>query len=255
MDTVGIDQSRLPRHIAIIMDGNGRWAESRGLFRIEGHCRGESIAHEVVEACGELGIGHLTLYTFSAENWRRSGEEVQALMHLIETVARRQIEGLHRRGVRVNVLGRLHELPCSLREELERDMALTRHNCGLRLNLAINYGGRAEIADAARRLAERVARGELLPAEINEERLREELYDPTLPDPDLLIRTGGEMRISNFLLWEIAYSEIWVTQTLWPDFGAAELLQAIRDYQARERRFGAVPSRGEPVGAGAGLLL
>jgi len=234
------DSARMPRHVAIIMDGNGRWARQRGLPRVEGHRRGEASVHTAVEYCGEHGIEHLTLYTFSAENWRRSQDEVGSLMRLIEIVARKQIGELHRKGVRLRVLGRLHELPLSLQRELEHDMALTRENTGLNLNLAINYGGRAEIADAARRLAERVAAGTLRPSEVTEEALRRELYYPEMPDPDLVIRTGGEMRLSNFLLWQAAYSEIWVTPTLWPDFGRADLADAVRWYQARERRFGAV---------------
>jgi len=236
----GLEPERLPRHVAVIMDGNGRWANQRGLPRVEGHRRGELAVREVVECCGELGIEHLTLYTFSAENWRRSEDEVQALMRLIEFVARKEIHDLHRKGVRLRVLGRLHELPPSLQDELERDINLTRENTGLNLNLAINYGGRAEIVDAARRLAEEVRRGRLEPAEIDEEALARELYYPGLPDPDLLIRTGGEMRISNFLLWQVAYSELWVTPTLWPDFHRAELVEALRAFQNRERRFGAV---------------
>lgn len=240
MQVEGLDQTRIPRHIAIIMDGNGRWARKRGFPRVEGHRRGERTVRQIVEACGNLGVEHLTLYTFSAENWRRSEEEVKALMGLIEFVARKEIKELHRKGVRVNVLGRLHELPLSLQDELYRDMALTRENTGMTVNLAINYGGRAEIVDATRRVAERVKLGLLDPSEITEETIARELYAPNLPDPDLLIRTGGEMRLSNFLLWESAYSEIWVTQTLWPDFSPADLHAAIRDYQSRERRFGAV---------------
>ena len=247
MQPDGLDRDRLPQHVAVIMDGNGRWARQRGLPRVEGHRHGEEAVREIVQACGELGIPYLTLYTFSAENWRRSEEEVQGLLYLIETVARRRIRELHEQGVRVQVLGRLHELPPSLRDELERDMALTRHNRRLQLNLALNYGGRAEIVDAVRRLAERVRRGELAPGEIDERAIASELYDPSLPDPDLLIRTGGEMRVSNFLLWEIAYSEIWVTPTLWPDFTRAELLRALADYQTRQRRFGAVPDDASDV--------
>ncbi|MFN3649882.1 MAG: isoprenyl transferase [Armatimonadota bacterium] len=235
-----LDPARMPRHVAIIMDGNGRWAQQRGLPRIEGHRRGENSVREVVECCGRLGIAHLTLYTFSTENWRRSQEEVGFLMRLIETVARKEIAELHRKNVRVQVLGRLHELPGSLEAELRRGIALTRENTGLNLNLAINYGGRAEIVDAARRLVERARMGLVQPEEITEESLAREMYDPELPDPDLLIRTGDEMRLSNFLLWQSAYSELWVTDTLWPDFGAETLKQGIRSYQARERRFGGV---------------
>lgn len=249
MEAVDLDRTRLPRHIAVIMDGNGRWARGRGLPRVEGHRRGEHTVREIVEACGQLGVEYLTLYTFSAENWRRSEDEVRALMYLIEVVARKEIRELHRKGVRLRVLGRLHELPPSLQDELRRDVELTRENTGLNLNLALNYGGRAEIVDAARRLAEQVQQGRLQPSDITEEALARELYCPEMPDPDLLIRTGGEMRISNFLLWQAAYSELWVTPTLWPDFGRAELVEAIRAFQNRERRFGGVVE-GELAAAG-----
>jgi undecaprenyl diphosphate synthase len=235
-----IDPLRIPRHIAVIMDGNGRWARQRGLPRVEGHRRGEFSVRDIVESCGEIGVEHLTLYTFSAENWRRSQEEVGALMRLIEVVARKEIGELHRKGVRLRILGRLNELPKSLQDELYRDMSLTRENTGLNLNLAINYGGRAEIVDATRRLAERVSLGLLRPSEIDEAAIARELYYPEMPDPDLVIRTGGEVRLSNFLLWQAAYAEIWVTPVLWPDFRRAHLEEAIRDYQSRERRFGGV---------------
>jgi undecaprenyl diphosphate synthase len=243
MPTPSIDKHRLPRHIAVTMDGNGRWATRRGLPRSEGHRQGDRAVRTVIEACGDLGIDYLTLYTFSTENWRRSEEEVQTLLALIEFVARREIQELHEKGVRVRVLGRMHELPDSLREELERDIALTRGNEGLNLNLAINYGGRAEIVDAVRALAERARRGELHPEAIDETTVAGALYQPGMPDPDLLIRTAGENRISNFLLWQLAYAEIHVTPTLWPDFGREELEAAIADFQARQRKFGAVPCK------------
>jgi undecaprenyl diphosphate synthase len=252
MTTDNLDANAIPRHIAIIMDGNGRWAKRRGLPRIEGHRRGDRSVRSAIEACGELGVEYLTLYTFSAENWRRSADEVQGIMWLIENVARREIRELHQKGVRLRVLGRVDELPPSLRDELRRDEEMTAGNTGLNLNLALNYGGRAEIVDATRRVAARVLRGELQPEEITEATLAAELYYPEMPDPDLLIRTGGEMRVSNYLLWQIAYSEIWVTETLWPEFGRDELLDAIRDFQRRQRRFGAVPDEAtSAVGAGA----
>jgi undecaprenyl diphosphate synthase len=238
----GFDTEHVPRHIAIIMDGNGRWAQRQGLPRVEGHRQGDTSVGEMIEACRDWGVQYLTLYIFSVENWRRSDDEVQALMLLIELVARREIDTLHRKQVRLHVQGRLDEVPDSLREELERDCARTRDNQGLNLILAINYGGRREIVDAARAMARRVAAGELRPEEINEELFAGSLYLPEVPDPDLLIRTGGEMRISNFLLWEIAYSELYVTPTLWPDFRRPHLAEAIREYQQRERRFGAVPA-------------
>lgn len=236
-----LDRERMPRHIAIIMDGNGRWARSRGLPRIEGHRQGDTSVGEVIEACRDWGIQYLTLYTFSMENWRRSEEEVQALMLLIELVARREIDTLHQKDVRVRVMGRLDELPASLREELERDCERTRNNRGLNLILALNYGSRREIVDAARALAREAAAGRLRPEEINEARFAEALYLPGIPDPDLLIRTGGEMRVSNFLLWQAAYAELYVTPVLWPDFRRPHLAEAIQEFQQRERRFGAVP--------------
>jgi undecaprenyl diphosphate synthase len=235
------DADRVPRHIAIIMDGNGRWARQRGLPRVEGHRQGDTSVGEMIEACRDWGVQYLTLYTFSAENWRRSDEEVQALMLLIELVARREIDTLDAKDVRIHVMGRLDEVPDSLRAELQRDCDRTRENRGLNLILAINYGGRREIVDAARTLAQRVADGRLQPAEIDEQQFAGSLYLPGIPDPDLLIRTGGEMRISNFLLWELAYSELYVSPVLWPDFRRDHLAEAIREYQHRERRFGAVP--------------
>lgn len=249
MPTPSIDPQRMPRHIAITMDGNGRWATQRGLSRSEGHRQGDRAVRAVIEECGELGVEYLTLYTFSTENWRRSPDEVQALLMLIEIVARREIQELHEKGVRVRVIGRFHELPASLQRELQRDMDLTRENTGLNLNLAINYGGRAELVDAARELAERAQRGELDPAAIDEEMLAGALYQPGMPDPDLLIRTAGDLRISNFLLWQLAYAEIHVTPTLWPDFSRDHLLEAIADFQARQRKFGAVPAVTAAVGA------
>ncbi len=230
----------LPRHIAVIMDGNGRWAQLRGFPRVEGHRRGERTVRDVVEACGELGVEFLTLYTFSAENWRRPEEEVRALMGLLELVARKEIAALHRSGVRLRLMGRDQDLPPSLQEELRRGVELTRENTGLTLTLALNYGGRAEIVDAARRLAEKVRDGSMSVEQISEASLSRELYCPDLPDPDLLIRTGGEVRLSNFLLWQCAYSEIWVTPIYWPDFTRNDLMEAIRAYQQRERRFGGV---------------
>jgi undecaprenyl diphosphate synthase len=238
---VEFDPQRVPRHIAIIMDGNGRWARLRSLPRIEGHRQGDTSVGEMIDACRDWGVQYLTLYIFSMENWRRSEEEVQALMFLIELVAHREIDTLDERDVRLRLMGRVEELPESLREELERDCDRTRDNQGLNLILAINYSGRQEIVDAARDLARQVAGGKLQPEEIDEERFSRSLYLPDAPDPDLLIRTGGDQRISNFLLWELAYAELYVTPVLWPDFRRPHLAEAIREYQQRERRFGAVP--------------
>jgi undecaprenyl diphosphate synthase len=233
----------LPHHVAIIMDGNGRWASKRGLPRIAGHHQGATAVRHIVEACDDIGIGALTLYTFSAENWRRPHAEVTGLMFLIESIIRKEIRELNARGARVRIIGRKQDLPQTLQDELERDIQFTSQNSGLALNLALNYGGRTEIVDAARSLAEQVKAGLLTPDEITEDRFRQELYAPDLPDPDLLIRTGGDLRVSNFLLWQIAYSEIWVTDTFWPDFGREEFFGALGAYQARERRFGALNDR------------
>jgi undecaprenyl diphosphate synthase len=223
------------------MDGNGRWARRRGLPRIEGHRQGDTSVGEMIDACRDWGVKYLTLYIFSMENWRRSEEEVRALMMLIEMVAHREIDTLDERDVRLHLMGRVAELPTSLREELQRDCERTRNNGGLNLILAINYSGRQEIVDAARELARQTSEGKLHPEEIDEARFARSLYLPEAPDPDLLIRTGGDQRISNFLLWEVAYSELYVTPVLWPDFRRAHLAEAIHDYQQRERRFGAVP--------------
>lgn len=231
-----VDLSRLPRHVAIITDGNGRWATERGLHRNFGHAQGYEALKGTVDLCGRLGIRYLTTYSFSSENWRRSTEEVSGLMSLIEHAAREQIENLHRENVRFRIIGRLDDLPDSLRAELERDMALTKDNTGLTFTLAINYGGRAELVDAARSLL----RSGVAAEDVTEDALESHLYTAGTPDPDLLIRTAGEQRISNFLLWQIAYAEIHVTNVLWPDFSDGDLLKAVLDYQKRTRRFGGV---------------
>jgi undecaprenyl diphosphate synthase len=234
----GVDLGRLPRHIAIIMDGNGRWAQERGLDRVEGHYEGANATKRAVKACHELGVGVLTVYSFSTENWKRPPEEVAALMALMEWRLAQEIDELVETNVVFRVSGRLHELPESFQEEIRRAMERTKDNTGLIFNPAINYGGRAEIVDAARALAARCARGEIAPEDIDERLFAQHLYAPDLPDPDLLIRTGGEMRISNFLTWETAYTEFVVLPVLWPDFDVEHLLEAILQYQRRERRFG-----------------
>ncbi len=235
-----LDPARLPAHVAIIMDGNGRWAGAKGQDRLFGHWQGYRTLKEIVYAADELGIQHLTVFGFSTENWRRPEAEVGGLMHLMQAAMQAEIEELVQNRVRIHVSGRLQELPGSLRETFESAVQRTADCTSMTFNLAINYGGRAEIADAARSLAEAVERGEITPDEITEESLSARMYAPDLPDPDLLIRTAGEMRISNFLLWGIAYSEIWVTPTLWPDFTPALLVDALEDYQKRTRKFGAV---------------
>jgi len=238
------DVAHAPQHVAIIMDGNGRWARRRGLPRVAGHRAGADNVRTIVEACPNLGVKYLTLYTFSVENWKRPRAEVRALMALLGRVLRREAAELHAQGVRVGAIGRLHELPAPVQRILQEVMDLTRGNTTLRLTLALNYGGRAEITDACRQIARRVAAGETAPEEISEDTISRHLYAPDLPDPDLLIRTAGEMRVSNYLLWEIAYSEFWVTDTLWPDFHAPHLLEALVAYQGRVRKFGGLVEPG-----------
>jgi undecaprenyl diphosphate synthase len=228
----------LPGHIAIIMDGNGRWAKKRHRPRIIGHHAGAEPVRKCVRICARLGLSHLTLYTFSIENWTRPRTEVVGLMAFLEEVLRREVLELNENNVRLNAIGRLDALPASTRRTLDRSIEQLSKNTGVVLTLCLSYGGRAEIVDATRRVSERVAGGELKAGEIDENTIRDALYDPALPDPDLLIRTSGEMRVSNFLLWQIAYSEIWVTDVLWPDFTEIHLLDAIDDYMKRERRYG-----------------
>jgi undecaprenyl diphosphate synthase len=230
----------LPAHIAIIMDGNGRWAKQRGLPRIAGHREGINSVREVVRTAGELGVKVLTLYVFSAENWRRPRREIGALMRLLSETTRREIAGLMENNVKLKIIGRLEEVAPAARRMLTEAMDQTKNNTGLVLNLAINYGGRTELVDAVRRLFGEIQAGQLKQEAVDEELFGKYLYTGELPDPDLLIRTSGEMRISNFLLWQIAYTEIYVTEVLWPDFRREQFYRAILDYQSRERRFGGV---------------
>ncbi len=235
----------VPAHIAIIMDGNGRWAEQHGLSRLDGHLQGRNAARRVVEACGSLGVEVLSLYAFSAQNWQRPIPEVEGLMELIETALREELQALVVNNVRFVASGRREELPRSLGRVLDEVEENTAGNRGLTLNLLVNYGGRAEIIDATRALAQRVEAGDISPADIDERLFADHLYAPDLPDPDLIIRPGGEMRISNFLLWEIAYAELVVMPVLWPDFSATHLIDAIKEYNTRQRRFGRVPEGDE----------
>jgi undecaprenyl diphosphate synthase len=235
-----LDASRLPRHVAIIMDGNRRWARRRGLPVLQGHRAGARATRQVVEACVQLGIPVLTLYAFSTENWRRPSLEVQALLRLIESTLRRERAELHANGVRIRHIGITDGLPATLVEALRESEEMTRDNHALVLNVAINYGGRNELTRAMRAVAQEVAQGRLLPDAIDEETIATHLDTAGFPDPDLLIRTGGEQRVSNFLLWQIAYTELYITPTLWPDFGRREFLLALLHYQHRERRFGGV---------------
>jgi undecaprenyl diphosphate synthase len=239
-----VDFTRLPRHVAVIMDGNGRWAASRRLPRVEGHRAGIEAVRDTVESSARLGISVLTLYAFSVENWKRPDTEISALMGLLRHYLRLELKTLLRHGIRFRVIGQLDRLSPDIRDELLSAERRTRENTGMQFNIALSYGGRAEIVDAARR-----AIREGVPADaLDEDRFASLLYTAGQPDPDLLIRTSGEMRVSNFLLWQIAYAEIWVTDALWPDFRARHLLEAILDYQKRDRRYGAIASAAEAVG-------
>ena len=229
----------LPRHIAIIMDGNGRWAQSRGLPRIAGHRRGAEAVRRTLTAATELGIPYLTLFGFSSENWKRPLSEIDDLMGLLRHYLRGEIAELHRNGVRLRVIGEVGRLSADIITLIDNAQALTRDNRAINLTIALSYGGRAEIAAAARAIAAKVKSGKLPLDAIDEELIASHLFTADLPDPDLLIRTSGEQRISNFLLWQCAYAELVFTKTLWPDFGRADLEQAIADYSGRERRYGA----------------
>ena len=238
------EPDNIPRHVAIIMDGNGRWAQARGLKRIDGHRAGAESVRRVVEACSEAGIEYLTLYAFSTENWQRPRSEVRALMDLLRLSLAERLGDLRKHRVRLNVIGDVGRLPKAVQKTLSRVMAETRDFDAGTLTLALNYGARAEIASAARRLSIDVKEGRVEPDSITEELFADYLYTAGLPDPDLIIRTANEMRLSNFLLWQASYAEFWVTPTLWPDFGGAEFLEAIRAYSARARRFGGLSSAG-----------
>jgi undecaprenyl diphosphate synthase len=234
-----LDPEKIPRHVAIIPDGNGRWAETRGLARNEGHRRGVEKVRETVRSCHELGIGRLTLYAFSQENWDRPRDEVNAIMRLLEQYMRSEAaDELVENGIRVSAIGRLDELDASLQRDLEALIRRTEKFDEMCLTFALSYSGRSELVDAARSIAAEVESGLLDPREIDEKCLQSHLYEPDMPDPDLLIRTGNESRISNFLLWQLAYTELYVSPCLWPDFDKEELVNAIVAYQSVERRFG-----------------
>jgi undecaprenyl diphosphate synthase len=235
-----IDFDRLPRHVAVIMDGNGRWAQLRHKRRVEGHRAGIHAVRDTVETSARIGLEVLTLYAFSIENWKRPQSEVATLMSLLKRYLRSELDILLKNNIRFRVLGRAHELPSDVQEELRRAEERTSVNTGLSFNIALNYGGRAEITDAVRELYRELLRDGRDPSRIDERTLSAHLYTAGQPDPDLLIRTSGELRISNFLLWQIAYAEIWVTDVLWPDFRRRHLLQAIGDYQKRDRRYGGI---------------
>lgn len=236
---VALDRERIPRHIAIIMDGNGRWASQQGLPRAMGHFQGYQATREIVRAAGDFGIGALTLYTFSTENWSRGGE-ADKLMALYEQASRDELATMMENNVRFRVSGFVPGLPQSLQDVLNTNIRETAGNTGLVLNLAMNYGGRYEILQAVKEVYARLSDGRMSPDDLTDEYFSGLLYTAGLPDPDLLIRTAGEMRVSNFLLWQIAYSEFWVTPTLWPDFTPTDLVKATADYQTRTRKFGSV---------------
>ncbi|MDH3253883.1 MAG: isoprenyl transferase [Acidobacteriota bacterium] len=233
-----LDRSKLPRHVAVIMDGNGRWAQQRDLSRIEGHRAGVTAVKETLEAAGELGLEILTLYAFSVENWKRPRHEVWTLMNLLKEYLRKELRTLVENDIRLGILGRWRELDPTIVRLLEKALSATAQCGGLKLNIALNYSGRCEIVDACRRIVADWAQGK--GTDIDEETIGHYLYTAGEPDPDLLIRTSGEMRLSNFLLWQISYTEIWVTDTLWPDFRRAHFLQALLDFQQRRRRYGGV---------------
>jgi undecaprenyl diphosphate synthase len=244
-----LDPGRMPAHIAVIMDGNGRWARQRGLPRVAGHRAGIEPVRVTVETCARMGLGYLTLYAFSIENWKRPRAEVETLWRLLHLYLRKELPKLQEHGVRLNAIGRLDGLPLSVRSDLDEAMKETEAGRGLQVNLAINYGGRAEVADAVNALiAQARSEGRLDQLVVTEESISHALYTGGQADPDLLIRTSGEKRVSNFLLWQIAYAELYVTEILWPDFTRRELLAAILDYQRRERRFGGLSLDGGQPG-------
>jgi undecaprenyl diphosphate synthase len=234
-----IDKDRLPKHVAVIMDGNGRWAGKRKLPRVAGHRAGIESVHDIVESSARLGLEVLTLFAFSVENWKRPHKEVRTLMSLLKRYVRRELTNVHKNNIRFQAIGRIQELDESVRSELRNAMRITKGNTGMLLNVALNYSGRAELVDTFNRLYRELKQnGHKSP--IDEELISNSLYTSGVPDPDLLIRTSGEMRISNFLLWQIAYSEIYVTPTFWPDFRRKHLLEAILAYQQRDRRYGGI---------------
>jgi undecaprenyl diphosphate synthase len=250
-----LDAERLPRHIAVIMDGNGRWAQRRHLPRVAGHRAGVESARTIIDTCARLYIPALTLYAFSMENWRRPKAEIDFLMRLLRQYLRKELPVIHRNNIRLQIIGRTEQLPEEVQADIAKGVALTAQNSGMVLTVALNYGGRAELVDAFNAILDHFRKkasngnGALANFRVDEETIAENLYTAGLPDPDLLIRTSGELRISNFLLWQIAYAEIYVTETLWPDFRRAELYTALADYQKRERRYGGLAAERPEVPA------
>ena len=235
-----IINNNIPKHIAIIMDGNGRWAKAHSLPRIAGHKEGIDSVRAITKKCGDIGVKHLSLYTFSSENWHRPKNEVKALMRLLLVTIRREIKDLNKNNVRLSTIGNMGDLPDDARKGMEEGLKITENNSGLNLILALSYGGRQEILKMVQSIARKAVNGEIKPDKLSESDIVNELDTANIPDPDLLIRTGGDQRISNFLLWQIAYSEIYVTDTYWPEFKEKELLDAVADFQDRERRFGCI---------------
>ena len=235
-----INKDNIPKHIAIIMDGNGRWAKAHSLPRIAGHKEGIDSVRAITKKCGDIGVKHLSLYTFSSENWSRPIKEVKALMGLLLLTIRREIKDLNKNNVRLTTIGNMGDLPDDARKGMEEGLKITENNSGLNLILALSYGGRQEILKMVQSIARKAINGEIEPEKLSESDIVNELDTAKIPDPDLLIRTGGDQRISNFLLWQIAYSEIYVTDTYWPEFKEKELLDAVADFQDRERRFGCI---------------
>ena len=237
-ESASVETLRMPKHVAVIMDGNGRWAQARGLPRVEGHRKGANTVRRISEACRELGVSYLTLYCFSNENWKRPKEELSFLMSLLKTYLVQERPTLIKNDIRLTIIGRREGIPDEVQTEMDRSVELSKNGKALTLCLAINYGSRQEIVDAVRGIVSKVQSGVLDPAAIDESLIASHLYTAGMPDPDLLIRTSGEMRISNYLLWQISYSELWITDKAWPEFDKEDLIQAIADYNKRDRRFG-----------------
>ncbi len=252
LTAIGLDEGRLPRHVAVIMDGNGRWARSRGLPRIEGHRRGVKSVRAIVEESAKIGLEQLTLYCFSSENWKRPTLELSLLMALLEQYVIEERSEIMRQGLRFAMIGRREGLPPGVLREVEKTVACSRDNGGMRLCLAVNYGSRGEIVDAVREIARKVALGDIGPDDVDEALVESHLYTAGMPDPDLVIRTAGEMRVSNYLLWQISYAELWVTEKCWPEFTKDDLRQAFRDFAARDRRFGGLLEEGTKGRRGRG---
>ncbi len=235
-----LDAKKLPRHVAIIMDGNGRWAKKRLLNRVKGHEKGVETVRTIVQTCRQLNIPYLTLYAFSTENWQRPKNEIKALMFLLRSFLEKELPELHAQQIRINGIGQIHRLPDDVRKSIDEAMTVTAVNDKMVLNLALSYGGRTEITEMVQAIGRKVADGGLIPDRIDQSVVADHLYTQGIPDPDIMVRTSGEMRISNFLLWQLAYAEFFVTDTLWPDFSRDEFIEILHQYQKRDRRYGKV---------------